>query len=518
MAVARRPDAGSLCDSWLLSLNAMVSRTPLMPAITVDPCTFALFGALGDLALRKLFPALYQLDRAGLLHADTRILALARDPGDEGGHLAFIDEHLRRHVPAREIDEEVLQRFRARLSFLRMDFRDAQSYVALAERVGAGPTLIAYFATPASVYGMICQHLAAVGLAERARVVLEKPIGHDLASSRVVNEAVAQYFPESRVYRIDHYLGKETVQNLIALRFANSLFETQWNQHHISHVEITVAETVGIEGRWGYFDQAGQLRDMVQNHLLQLLCLIAMDPPSNLTADSIRDEKVKVLKALAPITPELLGQRVVRGQYAAGIAGGRAVPGYLEEENSNAQSSTETFVALRADICNWRWSGVPFYLRTGKRMAQKLSQIVIHFKEPPFYIFAPEQRSLISNRLIIRLQPDEGISLQVMTKEQGLDKGMHLRSGPLQLNFSETYKSARIPDAYERLLLEVMQGNQNLFVRRDEVEYAWQWCDQLIDGWTRLGDSLKLYPAGSWGPVASIALITRDGRSWYGDL
>ncbi|WP_120995142.1 glucose-6-phosphate dehydrogenase [Stutzerimonas urumqiensis] len=489
-----------------------------MPAITVDANTFTLFGALGDLALRKLFPALYQLDRAGLLNPATRLVALSRDTGEADAHLARIEQSLRRYVPPHELDEGVLDRFRNRLDYLAMDFRRAEDYASLAQSVSPDMPLIAYFATPASVYGDICRNLAAVGLAEQTRVVLEKPIGHDLISSQVVNDAVAEHFPESRTYRIDHYLGKETVQNLIALRFANSLFETQWNQHHISHVEITVAETVGIEGRWGYFDQAGQLRDMIQNHLLQLLCLIAMDPPADLTADSIRDEKVKVLKALAPITPEKLSQRVVRGQYAAGSVGGKPVPGYLEEENSNAESSTETFVALRADICNWRWSGVPFYLRTGKRMAQKVSQIVIHFKEPPFYIFAPEQRSLISNRLIIRLQPDEGISLQVMTKQQGLDKGMHLRSGPLNLNFSETYKSSRIPDAYERLLLEVMQGNQNLFVRKDEIEYAWRWCDQLIDGWTRLGDAPKTYPAGSWGPVASIAMITRDGRSWYGDL
>lgn len=489
-----------------------------MPAITVEATTFALFGASGDLAMRKLFPALYQLDRAGLLHTDTRILALSRDAGGTDTDPDLIGDALRRYVPEPQLDISTLERFRDRLDYLTMDFRRSEDYAALAEKVSPDIPLIAYFATPASVYGAICEHLAAAGLAGRARVVLEKPIGHDLASSRVINEAVAQYFPESRIYRIDHYLGKETVQNLIALRFANSLFETQWNQHHISHVEITVAETVGIEGRWGYFDQAGQLRDMIQNHLLQLLCLIAMDPPSDLTADSIRDEKVKVLKALAPITPEKLGQYVVRGQYVAGTVGGKAVPGYLDEENSNAQSSTETFVALRADICNWRWSGVPFYLRTGKRLGEKVSQIVIHFKEPPFYIFAPEQRSLISNRLIIRLQPDEGISLQVMTKEQGLDKGMHLRSGPLQLNFSETYKSSRIPDAYERLLLELIQGNQNLFVRKDEIEYAWRWCDQLIDGWSRLGDAPKTYPAGSWGPVAAIALITRDGRSWYGDL
>ncbi|WP_404397608.1 glucose-6-phosphate dehydrogenase [Stutzerimonas chloritidismutans] len=489
-----------------------------MTSLSVEPCTLALFGALGDLALRKLFPALYQLDRAGLLPTETRLLALARESGEAASHLAMIEEHLRRHVGERDLDEAVLQRFMARLDYLSMDFRRAEDFVALADKAGNAESIVAFFATPASVYGAICAGLAEAGLAERTRVVLEKPIGHDLESSREVNDAVARFFPEDRTYRIDHYLGKDTVQNLIALRFANSLFETQWNQNHISHVEITVAETVGIEGRWGYFDQAGQLRDMIQNHLLQLLCLIAMDPPSDLSADSIRDEKVKVLKALAPIAPEHLGQQLVRGQYVAGSILGRHVPGYLEEENSNTQSDTETFVALRAEICNWRWAGVPFYLRTGKRMPQKLSQIVIHFKAPPHYIFAPEQRQLIGNKLIIRLQPQEGISLLVMTKDQGLDKGMQLRSGPLQLNFSETYKSPRIPDAYERLLLEVMKGNQNLFVRKDEIEYAWKWCDQLIDGWQRVGAPPKPYAAGSWGPAASIALISRDGRSWYDDL
>ncbi|AFM34047.1 MULTISPECIES: glucose-6-phosphate dehydrogenase [Stutzerimonas stutzeri subgroup] len=489
-----------------------------MTPLSVEPCTLALFGALGDLALRKLFPALYQLDRAGLLPTETRLLALARESGEAASHLAMIEEHLRRHVGERDLDEAVLQRFMARLDYLSMDFRRAEDFAALADKAGNADSIVAFFATPASVYGAICAGLAEAGLAERTRVVLEKPIGHDLESSREVNDAVARFFPEDRTYRIDHYLGKDTVQNLIALRFANSLFETQWNQNHISHVEITVAETVGIEGRWGYFDQAGQLRDMIQNHLLQLLCLIAMDPPSDLSADSIRDEKVKVLKALAPIAPEHLGQQLVRGQYVAGSILGRHVPGYLEEENSNTQSDTETFVALRAEICNWRWAGVPFYLRTGKRMPQKLSQIVIHFKAPPHYIFAPEQRQLIGNKLIIRLQPQEGISLLVMTKDQGLDKGMQLRSGPLQLNFSETYKSPRIPDAYERLLLEVMKGNQNLFVRKDEIEYAWKWCDQLIDGWQRVGAPPKPYAAGSWGPAASIALISRDGRSWYDDL
>ncbi|WP_263141194.1 glucose-6-phosphate dehydrogenase [Pseudomonas sp. RIT-PI-AD] len=487
--------------------------------LSIAPCTLAIFGASGDLALRKLMPALYRLELDSLLHADTRILALAReDVGSASVHLALIEERLRQQVSAQEWKPDVWEGFCRRLEFLSFDFTRAEGYRTLAERAAGDHPLVAYFATPASVYGAICQHLVDAGVGERTRVVLEKPIGRDLESSRAINDEVARHFPENRIYRIDHYLGKETVQNLIALRFANSLFETQWNQNHISHVEITVAEKVGIEGRWGYFDQAGQLRDMVQNHLLQLLCLIAMDPPSDLVADSIRDEKVKVLKALEPIAMEHLATRVVRGQYGAGYSEGKAVPGYLEELNANEGSGTETFVALRVDIRNWRWAGVPFYLRTGKRMPQKLSQIIIHFKEPPHYIFAPEQRPFLSNRLIIRLQPDEGISLQVMTKDQGLGKGMQLRTVPLKLNFSETFHTERVPDAYERLLLEVMQGNQNLFVRRDEVEHAWKWCDQLSAGWERFGERPRPYAAGSWGPGAAVALIARDGRSWYDDL
>lgn len=488
-----------------------------MQAITPTPVTLALFGAMGDLALGKLFPALYQLDRANLLHPQTRVLALSRRGGLPETQRERIAQALRRRISNHEWSESSLVRFLARIDSLIMDFRCAEDYQRLANRVVPHQPLVAYFATPASVFGVMGAHLASVGLVDHTRLVLEKPLGHSLSSSQAINAAVARHFPEERIYRIDHYLGKETVQNLIALRFANSLFETQWNQHHISHVEITVAETLGIESRWGYFDQAGQLRDMLQNHLLQLLCLIAMDPPSDLTADSIRDEKVKVLKALAPITADQALQ-VVRGQYTAGFTNGQPVLGYLEEEQANPNSTTETFIALKAEVRNWRWAGVPFYLRTGKRMAQKRSQIVIHFKGPPFCIFAPEQQGLIHNRLIIRLQPDECISLQVMTKEQGLDKGMQLRSGPLQLNFSETYKSVRIPDAYERLLLEVFQGNQNLFVRKDEVEYAWRWCDQLIEHCARSGTRPKPYAAGSWGPMASTALMTRDGRSWYGDV
>ncbi|TDO10606.1 MULTISPECIES: glucose-6-phosphate dehydrogenase [Halomonas] len=480
----------------------------------------ALFGALGDLAQRKLYPALYHLDREGLLDADTRLLGLARQALDREAFQARVQSALETHVKGAELDRAVLKRFLTRLDFLQLDFTTAEGYGAIREwrQQGLLRPMVVYLSVSAKIYGDICRHLQASGsLDEQTRVVVEKPIGFDLRSSAEVNDAIGAVFPESRVYRIDHYLGKETVQNLIALRFANPLFGTQWNQNHISHVEITVAEKVGIEGRWGYFDEAGQLRDMVQNHLLQLVCLIAMDPPANLDADAIRDEKVKVLKALKPFTDDMLGRDVVRGQYIAGTSDGQAVPGYLEEEGANTASHTETFVAMKTGVANWRWAGVPFYLRTGKRMPEKLSQIIIHFRQQPHYIFDPDQRGLAANKLVIRLQPEEGIALEVLTKDSGLDKGMRLRRGPLHLDFNSAFPKTRIPDAYERLLLEVMKGQQYLFVRRDEVEHAWRWCDDLIAAWADRDEPPRRYPAGSWGPVASIAMITQDGRSWYED-
>lgn len=482
-------------------------------------CDLIMFGALGDLAQRKLFPALYHLDRAQLLAPETRILALARDDIDAESARERLRAKLVEYVKPGELDEAIVTRFLEKIEYACLDFTRQEDYRQLKTwRQGSQVPLIVYMATPPSLYGTISENLRGADCIEPStRVVVEKPIGHDLESSHEINDQLAAVFRESQLFRIDHYLGKETVQNLIALRFANNLFATQWNQNHISHVEITVAESVGIEGRWGYFDKAGQLRDMVQNHLLQLLCLIAMDPPSDLSADSIRDEKVKVLKALRPITPDLMETHLVRGQYTAGTSHGRPVPGYLEEEEAARGSRTETFVAIKAEISNWRWSGVPFYLRTGKRLPEKLSEIIIHFKPAPHYIFDPDQKHIANNKLIIRLQPDEGMSLQILTKDQGLDKGMRLRQGPLELSFSEAFNSGRIPDAYERLLWEVMKGNQYLFVRRDEVESAWRWVDQVISVWEDHAAQPKRYAAGTWGPVASIALITRDGRSWYED-
>jgi len=485
----------------------------------VCACDLMLFGASGDLAQRKLFPALYQLDRAGLLASDSRVLAIARRDTDTAALRKALLARLEELVPASQFDATVAQGFASRVEYLKLDFTDTDGYMVLNGWRHPSNQLIVYMATPPSMYGVIARNLRAGGCCtERTRVVVEKPIGHDLESSKVINDELAEVYRESQLFRIDHYLGKETVQNLIALRFANNLFASQWDQNHISHVEITVAESMGIEGRWGYFDQAGQIRDMIQNHLLQLLCLIAMDPPSDLSADSIRDEKVKVLKALKRITPDMMSEYVVRGQYTSGTSEGKPVPGYLDEEGANKASETETFVALKAEIDNWRWSGVPFYIRTGKRLPEKMSQIIIHFKPAPHYIFDPDQKHLANNKLIIRLQPDEGMALKILTKDQGLDKGMRLRQGPLELTFSETFDTDRIPDAYERLLWEIMRGNQYLFVRRDEVEHAWRWVDQIIRNWHDSGEPPKRYAAGTWGPVASIAMITRDGRSWYEDV
>ncbi|TKB51986.1 glucose-6-phosphate dehydrogenase [Ferrimonas aestuarii] len=480
------------------------------------PCDFVLFGTSGDLARRKLIPSLYQLDKAGLLHDGTRILGVARQEMSQEEYLEAIRASLGQFLKE-AVDDDVLQRLLKRCHYLSMDFTQPEGYQQFHELRQSAPdnVMVNYFATPPSIYGAICRCLHSSSLiTSSTRVVLEKPIGHDLESSKVINDQVAEFFEENQIYRIDHYLGKETVQNLVALRFANSLFASKWDNRTIDHVQITVAEEVGIEGRWSYFDQAGQMRDMIQNHLLQVLSLVAMDPPVNLDADSIRDEKVKVLKSLRPINANNVFDTTVRGQYSAGFLKGQPVPGYLEEEGANLNSDTETFAALRVDIDNWRWSGVPFYLRTGKRMPFKCSEIVVYFKNPPHNLYRDSYRQLPPNKLTIRLQPHEGVEIQMMNKVPGLDETQRLQTTKLDLSFSDTFKDQRVADAYERLLLECMLGNQSLFVRRDEVEQAWTWCDSILRAWGDSHELPKAYPAGTWGPVASVALITKDGRSW----
>ena len=397
-----------------------------------------------------------------------------------------------------------------------MDFTNKRDFKDLQHWLVKKRTVIYYFATPPSLYGPISSHLNGAGCIDsQTRIVLEKPIGHDLKSSQEVNDVVGKYFDEKNIYRIDHYLGKETVQNLLALRFANRVIHSQWDNTCIDHVQITAAETVGIEGRWSYYDSVGQLRDMVQNHLLQLLCMVAMEPPNSLEAGEIRGEKVKLMRALRPITIDSVLQDAVRGQYNAGWINGEPVVGYLEEEGRDSgKSSTETFVALKAYVDNWRWAGVPFYLRTGKRMGKKVTRVIITYKESPHTIFSGGNGGA-RNRLVIRLQPNEGIELEMVSKKQSLEEPLGIERRILNLDFLGDSDSVRIADAYERLFLEVINGNQWLFVSREEIEASWKWCDELLSAWREKNVEVKSYGAGSWGPPKAEILIERDGRSWY---
>lgn len=483
---------------------------------TNNICDIIIFGGHGDLALRKLMPALYHLSNDGHLNRQSRIISVSRKAVTQEDHLELIKSKLNEFLKEGLFDEAIFDLFAAQLSYVKVDATDHDDYAGLAETLALFPDRerVNYLSTSPSLYGVTCKELDSWDLiGATSRVVLEKPIGRDLASSQVINDEVARYFEESAIYRIDHYLGKDTVQNILALRFSNALFMPLWNSRNIDHIQITVSETVGLEGRWGYYDDFGAMRDMIQNHLLQLLCLVAMEPPYNLNGDSVRDEKLKVLRSLRPIGPEEIAQKTVRGQYTKGISGTKAVPGYLEEDGGNETSSTETFAALRVDIDNWRWNRVPFYLRTGKRMRERYSEIMIQFKEVPHSIFPKGGNCLESNKLIIRLQPDESITLSIMNKIPGLSEGMRLRGVDLDLSIPE--KSIRTAEAYEHLLLDVIRANPTLFMRRDEVEAAWIWADEILNAWQTQQTKMKPYPAGSDGPTASIALIERDNRSWH---
>lgn len=474
-----------------------------------------IFGALGDLSRRKLLPALYQLEVCELIHKDSRIVGAARQEHTLDEFKDIVLDSLNNFVKE-ELDQSVVERFIQRLVYQQLDFKDQSSFSHLYKALENGnDTRVYYFSTPPAIYGDICHGLNSANLiTNNDRVVMEKPIGHSLESSKVINDQVSEFFKEEQTYRIDHYLGKETVLNLMVLRFANSLFTNNWDRNSIDHVQITVAESVGIEGRWGFYDEAGQMRDMVQNHLLQILSLLAMEPPADLSATSVRDEKLKVVKALRPINRDNIKDKTVRGQYADGYLYGVSVPGYLNEESANQTSKTETFVAIKAEIDNWRWKGVPFYLRTGKRMPVKHSEIVVHFKQQPHNIFKDSYSDLPANKLTIRLQPDEGVELQMMNKIPGIASQMNIQENKLDLSFSKTYNDERVVDAYERLMLEVLNGNQSLFVSRDEVEAAWLWADCIIEAWQGTNELPKPYAAGSWGPVSSISLIARDDRQW----
>ena len=469
-----------------------------------------LFGATGDLAQRMLLPSLCALHADELVHENLQIIGTARQDFDDAGFRNFARAALEKFLPADRRGS--MATFLNRLRYQPLDATNAAGYQALAAKVGPIEQGLAIFlSTAPSLFEPTIAGLAASGLTgDKVRIGLEKPLGTCLESSREINDAVARAFPEERTFRIDHYLGKETVQNLLALRFANILFEPLWNGAHIDHVQITVAETVGLEGRVGFYDGAGALRDMVQNHMLQLLALVAMEPPANYTATAIRDEKVKVLRALRLIDPS----ETVTGQYRAGAIGGQGVPGYDEELGK--PSDTETFVAIKAHLDNWRWKGVPFYLRTGKRLPERKTEIVVQFRHVPHSIFAGRGARSVPNRLVIGIQPEENITLSLMAKVPGLDRdGFRLREVPLDIAMADAFAGPTKRIAYERLLLDLIEGDQTLFVRRDEVEAQWDWIDGIRASWTTHELKPKPYAAGTWGPSAAIALTERDGVHWH---
>ena len=479
-----------------------------------------IFGGTGDLAWRKLLPALFQAFRHGSLPAGGRIVGVGRDTMTDDEYRAVIKARFDAVEPSKRPNTEEFDRFAANLFYLRMDLSKPEYYVTLAEMLNArnADTVVMYVATAPGLFTTVCEQIAAAGLnGPKTRVVLEKPLGHDLASNRAINETVRRVLTENQVFRIDHYLGKPSVQNLFALRFGNSLFEPLWRREHIANIQITIAEDLGVESRGAFYENTGALRDMVQNHALQLLCAIGMEPPINAHADAIRDEKLKVLRALKPWTAETLQNHVVRGQYSAGTINGQAVPGYKQEAGVSPESQTETFVALRCEIANWRWAGVPFYIRTGKRLGARDASIVINFRPAPHAIY--QSPAGAANRLVINLQPKDGLELHLYSQganqraPAGSKSTQTLAPVQLDLDFDKRFGTERV-GAYERLLLDVLAGRLNLFVRSDEQECAWRWVEPILDAWTADTQGPRPYAAGSWGPSASSAMIAKDNFCW----
>ena len=472
--------------------------------IPVEQFDLVIFGATGDLARRKILPGLYRRWKEGQIPDGATIIGAARTDMDSDAFRAVVREALEEFVSAAELIPETVAGFLDMLRYVTIDAKGTDGWDALAELIHKGKVHAFYFSVAPALFGDLAQRLHQRGIADRAsRIVVEKPFGKDLKTARALNQALAEYFHEDQIYRIDHYLGKETVQNLMAVRFANILFEPLWNSQFVDHVQITVAETVGVGGRGEYYDHSGAMRDMVQNHLMQLLCLIAMEPPNCFEPDAMRDEKLKVIRALDPLRPG----EFVRGQYR-----GAGQDDYLTEAG-NPDSRTESFIAMKLHVSNWRWKGTPFYLRTGKRLRRRASEIAVTFKEPPHSIFG-ESNSWRENVLAIRLQPDEGMDLRVMIKEPG-PGGMRLKDVALDMSFAEALgNDLDIPDAYERLIMDVIRGNQTLFMRGDEVEAAWAWVDPIIEGWEARNETPEPYEPGSTGPEGALMLMHRDGRRW----
>ena len=497
-------------------------REGLSTRAVPQSCSIVIFGATGDLTHRKLIPALYNLAADGELPPGTTVVGFARRPKTDEEFRNELEETTKK-FSRQNARDEVWKSFAGALFYHESDFEDEAGYKSLAKQLddieanrGTRGNRLFYLAAAPEQFEPILKNLKAAGLNQSknggwSRVIVEKPFGRDLASARELNRVVASSFSEEQTYRIDHFLGKETAQNILVLRFANAIFEPIWNSRYIDHVQITAAETLGVEARGGYYETAGALRDMVQNHMLQLLCLVAMEPPTDLRADSIRDEKVKVVRSLRRYDFEQVAKFVVRGQYTAGAINGTDVPGYRQEQKVDPNSETETYVALRALIDNWRWSEVPIYIRVGKRLPKSATEISVHFKRAPQVLFNRNNAELGQNVLVIRIQPDEGISLRMMAKIPGSS----LRIEPVKMDFryGSSFGKAS-PEAYERLLLDAMSGDATLFARRDEVEEAWAFIDTIENGWAKGAEPLTFYPAGSWGPEEADELLARDGRSW----
>ncbi|NND82321.1 MAG: glucose-6-phosphate dehydrogenase [Gammaproteobacteria bacterium] len=478
-------------------------------------CNIVIVGGEGDLAFRKLYPALYSLHSENLLAECTKIVAFGRGNFERDEFLTRAREWADKSDYIEAVDDQMWEGFCERIIHFVGDATAAQDLKKLKQQL-SDEDVVFYLSTPPSIFAPICSAMGKAGVVnERTRLVVEKPLGTSLESFNEINDTLFQVFEESQIYRIDHYLGKETVQNLLALRFANILFEPLWNRSYIDHVQITVAESVGVDGRWSYYDESGALRDMVQNHLLQLMCLVAMEFPSRNVADDIRDEKLKVLRCLKPIDQATVRSHTVRGQYDSGAVDGEIVPAYgAEDDAETTTSNTESFVAIKAEIENNRWQGVPFYLRTGKRLSERYSEIVIHFKPVIFKFIDIDPGAINNNALIIRLQPNEGIQMNMMNKVPGLAEGMRLQNVGLNLSFEEAFEEHRSPSAYERLLLDVTRGDQTLFMRSDELRGAWRWVDGIIEGWQATGQPVQKYKAGTTGPDDALSLILQDQRKW----